>query len=377
MISILIAGDFCPRDRVASLIEEEKYSEVFGELKSYTQDVDLAIVNLEAPIVESPTATPIEKCGPNLRCTSKAIEALKYAGFNMVTLANNHLYDFGEEGLRDTLAACRKGNIATVGAGMNLAEASKTSYQNINGQTLAIVNCCEHEFSIATESTGGCNPLNSIQQFYAIQGAKKKADYVLVIVHGGHEHYQLPSPRMKETYRFFVDAGADAVINHHQHCYSGYEVYNGKPIFYGLGNFCFDWEGKRNSIWNEGYMLKFILDKDKIQFDLIPYIQGNDSAGVYIMLDTSSFDISISKLNEIIAEDCRLIQEHQEWMTCTSINYLLPLEPYLNRYLKALYVRGWLPSFINKKKKYRLLNVLECEAHIDRVLYALRNKYKS
>lgn len=373
-MNILIAGDFCPQDRVAKLIEEERYSEVFGEVNPYTQDVDLAIVNLEAPIVESVDAKPIDKCGPNLRCTAKSIEALKFAGFNMVTLANNHLYDFGEEGLKDTLNACKNGNIAFVGAGMNLTEATKTSYQTINKKTLAIINCCEHEFSIATATTGGCNPLNPIQQFYAIQEAKQKADYVVVIVHGGHEHYQLPSPRMKETYRFFVDAGADAVINHHQHCYSGYEVYKEKPIFYGLGNFCFDRNTQRNSFWNEGYMVNLILNEEVVTFKLIPYIQGNEEAGVCVLSDKVSFENSIMELNAIIADDKCLKEEHQQWMKQTSKSYLMALEPYSSRISLGLFARGFLPSFINKRKKYRLLNVLECEAHLERTIHAIKNK---
>ena len=155
----------------------------------------------------------------------------------------------------DTLMYLNDKQADFVGGGNSLRQASETLYKSIDGHTLAVINCCEHEFSIATETSSGANPLNPIQQYYKIQEARKNADYVLVIVHGGHEHYQLPSPRMKETYRFFVDAGADAVVNHHQHCYSGYEVYNGKPIFYGIGNFLFDREGVRNSIWNEGDMV--------------------------------------------------------------------------------------------------------------------------
>lgn len=101
------------------------------------------------------------------------------------------------------------------------------------------------------------------------------------LYHGGKEHYQLPTPRMQKDYRFFVDAGADVVINHHQHCYSGYEQYNDKYIFYGLGNFCFE-STLRNSIWNEGYMLKLKFE-DIISFELIPYVQCDDKAGVFIM----------------------------------------------------------------------------------------------
>lgn len=85
-----------------------------------------------------------------------------------------------------------------------------------------------------------------------------------MIVHGGVEHHQYPTKRMVQTYRFFVDAGADAVINHHQHCPCGYEIYNGKPIYYGLGNFCFDWDGKRDSMWNVGYMVALNVDRNII-----------------------------------------------------------------------------------------------------------------
>ena len=77
---------------------------------------------------------------------------------------------------------------------------------------MAVINCCEHEFSVTTGDFPGANPLNPIRQFYKISEARKDADYVVVIVHGGHEMLQLPSPRMQELYRYFIDVGADAVI---------------------------------------------------------------------------------------------------------------------------------------------------------------------
>ena len=196
---------------------------------------------------------PIKRVSPNLSSSPKGIEAIKYAGFDIATLANNHILDFGDQGLMDTVNLCSQYNIDTVGVGKNLEDASKILYKRKDGETLAIINCCEHEFSIAGDDTAGANPLDPIQQYYKIKEAKQSADYVLVIVHGGHEMYQLPSLRMVDTYRFFIEGGADAVINHHQHCFSGYEFYKGKPIVYGLGNFCFD-SSYRNSIWNEGYL---------------------------------------------------------------------------------------------------------------------------
>lgn len=372
MIKILICGDFCPQYRVQNLIEEEDYKSVFGEICPYTSTADYSIVNLEAPVVNS-SAAPIEKCGPNLKCSNKAVKALKYAGFDMVTLANNHFYDFGDNGVVDTLSSCKENYIDVVGGGKNLEEASRTFYKDIKGVKFAFINCCEHEFSIATDKTGGSNPLKPIQQYYAIQEAKKQADKIVVIVHGGHEHYQLPSPRMKETYRFFVDAGADVVINHHQHCYSGYEVYNNKPIFYGLGNFCFDWKGERNSIWNYGYMVLLSFDNVSIQFELIPYCQGNEKPDVVVLTNKGEFLTSISELNKVIADDIQLKEKHLLFMNDTKSCYSIDFQPYQNRYLRALYARHLLPSLLDKKKILRLLNILECEAHLERSINSLHN----
>ena len=372
MVKILICGDYCPQDIVHDLIEKEDYKSVFGEIRPYTSMADYSIVNLEAPVVNS-KATAIEKCGPNLKCSNRAIKALKNAGFDLVTLANNHFYDYGYSGVVDTLASCKENNIDVVGGGINLKEASRTFYKNIKGVKFALINCCEHEFSIATDKTGGSNPLNPIQQFYAIQEAKKLADKIIVIVHGGHEHYQLPSPRMKETYRFFVEIGADAVINHHQHCYSGYEVYNGKPIFYGLGNFSFNRNNKKNSIWNYGFMVQLSFDDDKIQHELIPYCQGNVKPGVEVLKNKEDFLISISELNKVIADDKQLKEKHVSFMNDTTSGYLVEFQPYQNHYLRALYIRHLLPSLLFKKRILRLLNILECEAHLERTINSLHN----
>lgn len=79
--------------------------------------------------------------------------------------------------------------------------------------------------------------------------------------HGGVEHYNLPSPEIKQLHRFFIEAGADAVVNHHQHCFSGYEVYKSRPIFYGIGNFLFDDARKIDSPWNYVYIVELRLNK--------------------------------------------------------------------------------------------------------------------
>ena len=374
-MKILIAGDFAPRARLAKQIENRKFSEVFPEdVREVIKSADFSFVNFESPVVDE-GYKPIPKCGPNLRCTPEAAEAVRYAGFTGVTMANNHILDFGAEGLRRSVKCCQEQGLDVVGVGENLHDAEKVLYLEKEGKKLAIINCCEHEFSIATESEAGANPLNPIRQYYAIQEAKKQADYVLVIVHGGHEHFQLPSPRMQETYRFFVDSGADAVVNHHQHCYSGYEMYREKPIFYGLGNFCFDEDGGRNSTWNQGYMVVLSFDKQKITYEMIPYIQCNDKSSVQIVKDRTHFDESIEKLNAIIQDSKKLKKEVDKYYLSTASGMLLMHQPYENRILNKLYRMHLLPSLVSRKKYLMLLNYINCEAHHDKHVFALKNLF--
>lgn len=370
-MKIIIAGDFCPQERVADLIEAEKYSTIFSEIRSITDQADYSILNLEAPIVSS-FANPIEKIGPNLKCSSKAIAALKFAGFNAVTLANNHIYDFGDIGISDTISSLVDYGIDYVGAGTNITEAAKILYFRKGDETLAIINCCEHEFSIATKNTGGANPLNPVKQYYMINEARKNADYVLVVVHGGHEHFQLPSLRMVENYRFFIDAGADAVVNHHQHCFSGFEIYRGKPIYYGLGNFCFDRSDKRNDLWNKGFLLELDFYNKMVANKIYPYVQCDESPEVKL-LPLSIYEYDISKLNLIISDKSLLLANIADYYKKSVDNVKTVFSPIKNRYVNALQKRKILPMFLSKKKKLIFQNFILCESHRDKINYFFNN----
>lgn len=371
-MKVLVAGDFAPVARLAKQIEEKRFPEVFPDnLCNVIKSADFSLVNFESPVAEQ-GYMPIPKCGPNLHCLKEATEAVKYAGFTGVTMANNHILDYGAEGLHKSVEYCRTQGLDIVGIGKNLEDANKVLYLEKDGKRLAVINCCEHEFSIATDAAAGANPLNPIRQFYAIQEAKGKADYVLVIVHGGHEHYQLPSPRMQETYRFFIDAGADAVINHHQHCYSGYEVYHHKPIFYGLGNFCFDEDGQRECSWNDGYMVKLDFVNENIDFELIPYTQCNKTASVDLVQDKTIFSKNIAKLNETISNALLLREATERYYESTIGFYNSLIQPYNNRVLNKLFSMKILPSLFSNDKKIKLLNNINCESHLDRFIFALK-----
>lgn len=373
-MKILIAGDYCPRERIQKKIDSGDYQSIFGNLNEVVSQVDYSIVNLECPITTG-KEEPIKKCGPNLQCSERGMDALKWAGFQCVTLSNNHFYDYGEDGVEQTLRTCEKYGIEYVGGGRNIDEASKILYKRIGNQTLAIINCCEHEFSVATEISGGSNPLNPIQQYYNIQNAKTKADYVIVIVHGGHEHWQYPSPRMVETYRFFVDAGADAVVNHHQHCFSGYEEYQGKPIFYGLGNFCFDSPIRRQGNWTEGYMVSLHLDS-VISYKIIPYQQCTENElGVHLM-PWDIYDSRLKKINAILENLQELKEETDKYYLATSESYGNVLEPYNSYVLRALRRRRIIPSLISNTRFLQTYNQVLCESHRDKFVWWLKTRIK-
>ena len=152
--------------------------------------------------------SPIRKTGPNIKAREECIELLKQGYFNALSLSNNHIMDHGEKGLLSTMRLC-KNNIDFFGAGRNLEEASQIFIKTIKDKKCAFINISEDEFSSAQNDSAGANPLNPLKNYYSIKTAREKADYVIVIIHEGHEGYSLPSPRMMETCRFFIDSGVD------------------------------------------------------------------------------------------------------------------------------------------------------------------------
>lgn len=371
---IIVAGDYAPCGRIDELVKQRDYC-FLAEIRQILSDTDFSIVNLESPVSDV-SSKPINKLGPHLQCHEYGIEALKWAGFDGVTLANNHIYDYGDVGVKKTIDTCISNNLDYVGGGLSYDDASRILYKEINNETLAIINCCEHEFSLASLNKGGANPLNPVRLYYDILATKKKADYTIVIIHGGHEHFQLPSLRMVDLYHYCIDLGADAVINHHQHCFSGYEFYNEKPIFYGLGNFCFDGEGiKHDSLWNFGYMVKLEFRNGHTTSSIIPYSQCEDASPTIKLITDDSIHKKVKELNSII-KDPVLLKKHIDEYYARSIHDLrVVLSPINNRYLRAAQYRHLFPVVLSNKFLLRLEDFFMCESHRDKMEYFFNNRF--
>lgn len=367
---LLIAGDLTLQDRAARTNWSiDALQKAFGSVKNIAEGCDYAIVNLESPVTECNKA--IVKDGPSLKNLPSVKDIIKYCGFDIVTLANNHLKDYGSQGVLDTIAFCQKNGLQTIGAGKNLDIArGAIVLEDSRGFKIGLLNVCEHESSIATTIQAGSNPLDITNLYYDIKALKETTDKVVVIVHGGREHYQLPTPRMKREYHLIADFGADVIVNHHQHCYSGYEMYNNKPIFYGLGNFFFDRPGCRNGKWNQGLLLQLEVGKNRIDFQLTPYEQCNEEAVVKVL----PYDIikeKIVELNGIIVDDLKLESAFEKLVLTTKP--LAPFLPFGNKVLRSLYYRDLLPNMFSKKIKAMIENSVSCETHREVLLHYLNN----
>ena len=366
MMRITIAGDFATTDRGESaVLAKNAFS---SEIIKLFQQSDLSIVNLEEPIVLD-KGKAIKKVGPNLSTIKETIPYLKECGINVVTLANNHFLDYGKYGAEMTIRLLKDNNINYVGAGLTDKEKRRIYYHSDGDTKIAILNYCEYEFSIAKGY--GCNHMNPFVVYEDILEAKSKADVTIVITHGGHEGYNKPSPRMQELYRFFISAGADIVINHHQHCYSGYEVYRNGYIYYGLGNLFFDHRvvKKHEKGWNEGFILELFIERGNIEnINIHPYQQcvGNNVTVELLEGDEANvFERELISLNEIINDSELLSDNFQVFVEQQKKNYLTLFSPYTSRVLKALCRRGFLPSFLTEKKRLEYLNLFQCESHHD------------
>ena len=376
-MKLLIAGDLTAKGRIGEKLKTGRYDDVFAELANRINHVDFSILNLETPIVVQKECKPIQKVGFSLSAPVAIVDMIQKAGFDAVTLANNHILDYGPEALSDTMQLLDEKGIEHVGAGKDLKDASRVLYKTIGDKKLAIINFCENDFSIADKETPGAFPLDVVKNVRQIQCAKANADYVVVIVHGGIELYPLPSPWMKELYRFFVDMGADAVVNHHQHCYSGYEVYQEKPIFYGLGNLCFDSKVVNDPKRHVGIITQLSLS-DKISFEIIPYRQCDVEAKV-TMLEQEEKDVvleDIRHLNEIINDETKLQAEYQKYINRKTGQVFFKLSPFSGKLSAYLVQKKLLKVRPNQNRALRLLEYLNCDSHRDIARNVLANYLK-
>ncbi|EHO41994.1 Capsule synthesis protein, CapA [Caldithrix abyssi DSM 13497] len=204
------------------------------------KEADVSVINLEAPFTSSDSA--MEK--PYVfKAKPKYVEVLKYGGVDLVNLANNHIYDYGKEGLLETLETLERAGLAFIGAGRNINQARKPAIFEIKGLKLAFMGYyglrAHEESHPATETEPGTalRKLKYIKE--DIKQLKDRVDFITVIFHWGQEKKNIPEADQIRFAHRVIDYGADLIVGHHPHVLQGVEKYKKGVIVYSLGNFIF------------------------------------------------------------------------------------------------------------------------------------------
>lgn len=238
---IAFAGDVYIPEGVDRLTLSSELAELLGGCQ-------VRSCNFEAPV--GGCGKPSVKIGLCLSQAQNAPQLVEQAGFNLVSLANNHIFDYGADALKATMAAF---NAPTIGAGTSADEAFKPHFATVDGCKLGFLSMGEAEFGAITDDGAGFAWVNHPLANGAVKRAKAECDVLLVQVHAGVEQIDIPLPEWRWRYRELVDMGADAVIGGHPHVAQGWETYRGKPILYSTGNFFFATD-RRHPQWNKGLL---------------------------------------------------------------------------------------------------------------------------
>lgn len=275
-MKIMLMGDLCPTVTSKPFFENKDIKTLFGDAISPFDGNDINFVNLECALTESDKG--IEKFGPCLRGTPVTAEVMKEVGINLAGLSNNHIFDYGIKGYKDTVAALNAAGIAYTGFGENYEDSRRNYYFEKSGEKVAFICVCEHEYSYALPDRMGSRPFDCYDTIADVREAKQNADRVIVIYHGGKENSQYPSPRMHKLTHALVDAGADIVLCQHCHCIGCSEEYKSAHIYYGQGNFHFASTSGDYPYWPFAFALRYDTATNEVK--RIPINVNADETGI-------------------------------------------------------------------------------------------------
>jgi len=355
---IVIAGDFCPREENSADVAA-RAGEITAKVKPFFDAADHRVLQWECAVTQRDT--PIDKSGPNHRCSPGCVAFAEALGVDSVLLANNHTGDYGAPGVEDTLAAFRSAGIATVGAGMDERSAAEPLRFEAAGRGFSLFNACEHEFGVAWGGHPGANAMDPFDLARRIRAEKATGRTVVTALHGGHEHFPFPSPRMRSLFRFFAESGSDAVFNCHTHCPLGYEIWKDVPIVCSPGNFYFPGRASSLPVWYIGYVPKFLFDdRGAFGLELLPYfdlkreivpLEGDRAAAFFEYLEG---------LSAPLADDAELSRIFDAWSILSGL-------PMLNRIFGCVKPAAPLTERAGVTATLGLRNQFTCQSHDDLV----------
>lgn len=349
-MKLLFASDICfknfeayDNDKAYSCMEES--AEVF-------KAADFSVINLENPFGNKAELTLLTKSGPNIISTDDFVGYLDILKPTIVGLANNHTGDFGDAPVLETIGFLEKKGYTVIGAGKNLDEAYKPAKLELDGVKVAITAVCENEFGVAENNKPGVAGYRLSKVAQSIHNSLAEGYIPIIFFHGGNEGNPFPSPGKVELYRHFVDLGAKAVIAMHTHCPQGYEVYNGCPIVYSMGNFFFPYPTEKVPAWSYGYMTQLEITAKEIKIDVIPYKFSYEKHQVLDGEEKAYFIKYLDYIKKPIGNEELLRKYFDAWCVMDGIGGY----SYFVNYTSTMVEKG-------ATEASGLKNIFSCEAH--------------
>jgi len=286
-LDILLTGDLMPGGEFGREVRNGSIpvSWPFDKVRPHFEKSDLVIANFECPI-QSGENTRTGKSSI-LGCSEDILPYLKKWNLNILSLANNHIHDYGREGVAHTLESLEKYGLSQVGLNSQKGNLNNFIKQKIKNMTIGFAAFTSDEPWIKSRLND--EPYNLV--FYSRKNIKRIignlrecCDFIIIIMHWGFEKHEYPSPLQVEIARYCIDEGADVVVGHHPHVVQGFRIYKKRPIFFSLGHLFFpDFRYKSGDLyqWKEknryGLLVELTLrKKDDLSFKLIPIFQGQD-----------------------------------------------------------------------------------------------------
>ena len=266
-VSLAAVGDIMLAGSSTATLRQKGFDYPFAARAGRLHSCDLALGNLEAPLASAGREYTAKRF--RFRVDGRAAGALRRAGFGVLTLANNHVMDFGAEGLQSTVRTLDAQGIGHVGAGDTLEDARRPAIVSVNGARIAFLaySLTHPDEFYAGRGKAGTAP--GLPRYIAedIAHARTVADSVVVSFHWGGEGEARPKPYQVRVAHRAIECGADLVVGHHPHVLQGIERYGRGVILYSLGNFTF---GSMSRTAGESAIARIVLDGGVTEVELVP-----------------------------------------------------------------------------------------------------------
>jgi poly-gamma-glutamate synthesis protein (capsule biosynthesis protein) len=372
MSVLTIAGDLAPLRRNLAVFESRPLRSLVD--LGLSPSGGMVVANLECPLSDS--SVPIVKGGPAIRIPTRFAGAIREFGIAAVTLANNHILDFGAEGLDETIESLSREGIRWFGAGATLSEAAKPLAMDHENSRFEFFGFAENEYNCSTAQTPGALPLEVSTLVRTLNGVSGNP-FVVVLFHAGNEYFEYPSPWLRDTCRLAVELGAKVVVCQHSHCIGSYEVYAGGLIVYGQGNFVFD-IGNDKPAWLNGLLVQLNVEDGALkEFRFVPFRQ-DPGGGMVAPLEPGPGDELLATFEErskvLLDEELFLNKwdAYCEQNRRTYQSHLFGLGKLTRRANRLLGFCDLVP----RKGQRNIGNALRCQSHLE-VLRHLYSREKT